>query len=39
MDHFVAEYCVVILGACEHSKMMLRGWADDGAELNMDGLC
>lgn len=31
MDHFVVEYCVVILGgACEHMKMMLRGWADDG---------
>lgn len=30
MDHFVVEYCVVILGACEHTKMKLRGWADDG---------
>lgn len=31
MDHFVVEYCVVILGgACEHMKMVLRGWADDG---------
>ncbi len=30
MDHFVAEYCVVILGACEHTKRKLRGRADDG---------